>query len=89
MDGHDLAEVVGAVGLFALVTTVVTVIIVQVGATVRARAALAREEEYRRLAETGLETQRLIERRLTDTARSLGEMEKRMDALERILLTVE
>ncbi|MFC5187534.1 hypothetical protein [Actinomadura harenae] len=89
MDGHELAEVAGAVGIFAFVTTVVTVIIVQVGATVRARAALAREAEYRRIAETSLETQRLIETRLTESARSLGEMEKRMDALETILLTVE
>ncbi|MFC4909305.1 hypothetical protein [Actinomadura gamaensis] len=89
MDGHELAEVAGAIGIFALVTTVITVIIVQVGATVRARAALAREEEYRRIAEAGLETQRRIERRLAETARSLGEMEKRMDSLEKVLLTVE
>lgn len=89
MDGHDLAEVAGAIGIFAFITTVITVIIVQVGATVRARAALAREEEYRRMAEAGLETQREIEKRLAEAARNLGEMEKRMGALEKILLTVE
>ncbi|MCP2341356.1 hypothetical protein [Actinomadura rupiterrae] len=89
MDGHDLAEVAGAIGIFAFITTVVTVIIMQVGATVRARAALAREDEYRRMAQDGLETQQAIERQLAETARSLGEMEKRMDSLERVLLTVE
>ncbi|MEV5574329.1 hypothetical protein AB0L06_30210 [Spirillospora sp. NPDC052269] len=89
MDGHDLAEVAGAIGIFAFVTTVVTVIIVQLGATVRARAALAREAEFRRIAETSLATQREIEKQLTESARSLGEMQKRMDALEKILLTVE
>ena len=46
MSGHDWAEAVGAVGIFAFITTVITVIIVQVGATSRAKAALAREDEF-------------------------------------------
>ncbi|WP_026410999.1 hypothetical protein [Actinomadura oligospora] len=89
MDGHDLAEVAGAIGIFAFITTVITVIIVQVGATIRARAALAREAEFRKMAETGIETQQQIEKQLAETARSLGEMEKRMSSLEKVLLTVE
>ncbi|MQY06327.1 hypothetical protein [Actinomadura macrotermitis] len=82
MDGHELAEVVGAFGLFAFITTVITVIIMQVGATLRARAALTREDGYRRLAEDGAAAQQTIARRLTD-------MEKRMESLETILRTVE
>ncbi|GAA4223050.1 hypothetical protein FHR32_001832 [Streptosporangium album] len=82
MDGHSLAEVVGALGIFAFVTTVITVIVVQVGATVRARAALAREDEYRRLASSGADTQRDIERQL-------GEICERLTRIEKILKTVE
>ncbi|MCO5994405.1 hypothetical protein [Actinoallomurus rhizosphaericola] len=89
MDGHELAEVAGAIGIFTFITTVITVIIVQVGATVRARAALAREEEYRRLAESGVETQQSIERQLTEAGRRLAAMEERMSSLEKILQTVE
>lgn len=89
MDGHELAEVVGAFGIFAFITTVVTVIIMQVGATVQARAALAREEEYRKLTEAAVAAQQGTERLLTDTARHLAAMEERMSTLERILQTVE
>lgn len=89
MDGHELAEVAGAIGIFAFITTVITVIIVQVGATVRARAALAREGEYRRLAESGVEAQQSIERQLTEAGKRLAAMEERMSSLEKILQTVE
>ncbi|WP_433245376.1 hypothetical protein ACQPYK_43325 [Streptosporangium sp. CA-135522] len=82
MDGHSLAEVAGAIGIFVFVTTVITVIIVQVGATVRARAALAREDEYRRLASSSADAQRDIERQL-------GDIGERLAAIEKILKTVE
>ncbi|MER6950690.1 hypothetical protein ABT294_42400 [Nonomuraea sp. NPDC000554] len=82
MNGHSLAEVFGAVGIFAFVTTVITVIIVQIGATVRARAALAREDEYRKLASGGADAQQGIERHL-------GEINERLAAIEKVLKTVE
>jgi hypothetical protein len=75
MDGHELAEVVGAAGIFAFLTTIVTVVIVQVFTTLRARAALAREAEFRRLAEN-------TERRLADLAEQVA-------AVHRILKQVE
>ena len=43
MDGHDWTEVVGAFGLFALVTTVLTTLIWQFAATRRAKVQVVRE----------------------------------------------
>ncbi|OLT13995.1 hypothetical protein BJF79_19420 [Actinomadura sp. CNU-125] len=89
MDAQDMTEVVGAIGVFAIITTLIIVVVVQVGATMRARATLAREAEYRRLAEEGVKTQEGIERRLTENGRHLAAMEKRMESLEDILQSVE
>jgi hypothetical protein len=82
MDGNDWAEVVGAFGLFAFATTVATVIIVQIFTTMRARAALTREAEFRQLAATSIAVQESTERRLADLA-------DRLAAIERILKQVE
>jgi hypothetical protein len=89
MSGQDLTEVVGTVGLFALVIAVVTTVIVQVARTFRARAVLAREGEFRKLAETAMQTQQGIERQLTGITGRLAAMESRMDSLEHVLRTVE
>ncbi|GAA0935193.1 hypothetical protein [Actinocorallia libanotica] len=89
MDGHELAEVVGALGVFAFITTVITVIILQVGATVRARAVLAREEEYRRLAESSANAQRGTDRRLAEIHDRLAALDERMRSLDQVLRTVE
>ncbi len=75
MDGHEWAEAVGAVGIFAFLTTVVTVIIVQVFTTLRARAALAREAEFRQLAVTAVAAQESIDRRLAAIERILKQVE--------------
>ncbi len=82
MSEHDWTEVVGAIGIFVLITTVVTVTIVQVATSWRAKAALAREDSYRALAESAVRTQENTERQLT-------ELSTRMTALERILKEVE
>ncbi|MFC9970178.1 hypothetical protein ACFVH6_04660 [Spirillospora sp. NPDC127200] len=89
MDGHELAEVVGALGIFAFITTVISVIIVQVGATARAKAALAREDEYRKLAEAGAVAQQSADLRLAEIGDRLTGMEARLDSFERILKTVD
>ncbi|MFC8336530.1 hypothetical protein ACFUJX_05940 [Streptomyces rubiginosohelvolus] len=82
MSGTDWQEVFGVIGLFTLITVVVSVIIRQLGASWRAKAVLAREEEYRKLAEQSLVAQQLTELRLAD-------MQNRMESLERILKEVE
>jgi hypothetical protein len=82
MDGHEMSEVVGAIGLFVFATTVATVVIVQLFTTMRARAALSREAEFRQLAATAVAVQESTDRRLTDLA-------DRLASIERILKQVE
>lgn len=89
MDGHDWTEVVGAFGLFALVTTVLTTVIWQFAATRRAKAQVVRELEYRKLAESATAVQQGTEERLKEISERLADMQSRMDSLERILQTVE
>ena len=89
MSGHDWAEAVGAIGIFAFITTVITVIIVQVATTVRAKAAVAREDEYRKLAERALSLQEAIEKRLTTLDEQAGRTQTRLTSIEGILKQVE
>ena len=89
MTGQDWTEVVGAVGIFTLVTTVITVTIVQLATTWRAKAALAREAEYRKLAEVAVQTQEATERRLSGLDERFGQMQDRLASIERILKQVE
>ncbi|WP_406036394.1 hypothetical protein OG799_18085 [Micromonospora sp. NBC_00898] len=89
MSGQDWTEVIGAIGLFALVIAVVTTIIVQVARTFRARAVLAHEGEFRKLSETAVQTQQGIEHQLTEVAGRLAAIESRMDSMEHVLRTVE
>lgn len=89
MSAQDLTEVVGAVGLFALVITVITTVVKQVGATTRAKAALSREAEYRKLAETAVQAQEGTERRLAGLEEGTGQMQTRLAAIERILKQIE
>ncbi|MFE9204011.1 hypothetical protein [Micromonospora sp. NPDC007230] len=89
MNANDWVEVVGAIGLFALVITVVTVVIVQVATTLRARATLSRETEYKTLAQTVAQAQENTERHLAELGQRLAAMESRMASLERLLKEVE
>lgn len=82
MNETDWQEVFGVIGAFTLVTVVITVIIWQFGANWRAKAVLAREEEYRKLAEKSLAAQQ-------ETERQLAGIQGRMESLERILKEVE
>ncbi|MBB2740555.1 UNVERIFIED_ORG: nitrate/nitrite-specific signal transduction histidine kinase [Microbispora rosea subsp. rosea] len=89
MSGHDWTEVVGAVGLFALITTVISVTVVQLAATWRAKVTLAREAEYRKLAEGAAQAQEATERRLAELGERFGQMQTRLASIERILEQVE
>ena len=89
MSGEDWAGVIGVFGVFTLITTVVTVVIVQVAATIRAKAALTREDVYRRLAERAVETQEATERRLTALDQQATETQARLSAIEKVLKQVE
>ncbi|MEU7474515.1 hypothetical protein AB0A63_00940 [Lentzea sp. NPDC042327] len=82
MSPYDWQEIIGVVGVFVLITAVTTVLIWQLAATWRAKAALARENEYRALAERAVQAQESSERKL-------DELQERMRSVERILKEVE
>jgi Tfp pilus assembly protein PilO len=81
--------VAGIIGVFVLLTAVITLLIWQRAATARARAVLAREKEYRDIAEGSLAAQEQTKRHLADIVARLDEMQNRLNTLERILREVE
>lgn len=89
MSEHDWTEVVGAIGIFALIISVFTVTVVQLAKTRRTRLELARADDYRRLAETAAQAQAENARLLAAMDGRLGGMETRMTTLERVLREVE
>lgn len=89
MNEHEWQEVIGAIGMFVLLIIVVTMIIWQVSASLRARAVLAREDSYKKLAEAALSSQQRTETELTAISTQLTELQDRMGTLERILKDVE
>ncbi|MGN9810979.1 hypothetical protein ACTMSW_16660 [Micromonospora sp. BQ11] len=89
MSEHDWTEVIGAVGIFTLLISVITVTIVQVAKTRRARAAGAREDGYRRLAEMSVQAQESNAQLLAALNGRLTGMESRLESLERVLKDVD
>ncbi|MFG2047452.1 hypothetical protein ACGFIW_08495 [Micromonospora sp. NPDC048935] len=89
MSGHDWTEVVGAIGIFAFLVSVVTVTIVQVAKTRRARYEAARADDYRQLAETAAQAQAENARLLAAMDGRLAGMETRMTGVERVLVEVD
>ncbi|MET7708793.1 hypothetical protein [Micromonospora sp. NPDC005413] len=89
MSDHDWTEVVGAIGIFALLISVFTVTVVQLAKTRRARLESARADDYRRLAETAAQAQAENARLLAAMNGRLGGMETRMTTLERVLSVVD
>lgn len=89
MSGHDWTEVVGAIGLFTLVITVITVILRHLTTTSRTKAALTREHEYRSLADAVLRVQENNERQLAAINDHIGQLQAKVTSLERILKEVE
>jgi hypothetical protein len=79
--------VVGAAGVFLLLTTIITVAIWQYAATVRAR--VSGKSEYRALAETSVAAQAATERQLSEIRMSIADMRARIEAMEHVLKDVE
>lgn len=82
----DEIVLLGILGLIALVGVV---LIWQAFATARARAKLAREDEYRGLSARAVATQEASTRRLDELAAELAQVRERLDKIERILTVVE
>ncbi|MBE8521537.1 hypothetical protein ILP97_29280 [Amycolatopsis sp. H6(2020)] len=78
MNWHQWQEIIGVTGVFALLS----ITIVQLASTWRAKAKLAREHEYRSLAEQAVRTQEETERQLKD-------VQDRLRSIERVLKEVD
>ncbi|NUW40993.1 hypothetical protein [Nonomuraea rhodomycinica] len=89
MNEHEWQEVIGTIGIFVLLTAVIITVLCQVAVTWRAKARLARESEYRALAESAIAGQQAVERRLEEIGRHVTELSSRTDSIERILKDVE
>lgn len=85
MSTNDWQEIVGVIGVFALII----VIIWQLAATWRAKAQLSREKEYRTIADRSVLVQEGTERQLVEISGRLTEMQSRLKSLERVLKEVE
>ena len=89
MNEHEWQEVIGTIGLFVLLTAVAVTIIWQVATSRRAKAQLARESEYKQLAEAAVTGQRNIERQLAEIGDQVSDLRSRTDSIERVLKDVE
>ncbi len=89
MNGRDWSDVVGAIGVFTLLTVVISVTVVQLATTWRAKAALARESEYRTLADAAVRVQETTERMLAALGEQSGQMQAQLASIQDILKQVE
>ncbi|SFK78923.1 hypothetical protein SAMN05216275_13546 [Streptosporangium canum] len=89
MNEHEWQEVIGTIGMFALITAVIVTIIWQFAISWRAKAQLAREAEYKKIAETAAASQQDIGRQLAEINDRLSALRDRTDAIELVLKDVE
>ncbi|WP_026424155.1 hypothetical protein [Actinokineospora inagensis] len=89
MSGREWQEALGVVGVFVLLTTVITVAIWQLAASWRARAALSREYAYRAPAESVAATQVANEQALGRLNAQLDDVQARLAKIERVLVDVD
>lgn len=89
MTYHGWQEVIGAVGFIGVTVAVVTIVIWHLASTWRARAILARDYQYRTLAEKSVRLQEATEQRLAGIDGQLADVQNRMQSVERILKEIE
>ena len=75
--------------IFLVFGAIVVTAIWQIGASRRAKAVLARDAEYRAIAERAVATHEATEGRLADVTGQLAEMNLRVAAMERVLKDAE
>jgi hypothetical protein len=77
------------VAIIGMVMIILVVVIWQSFVTVRARAALAREDEYRGLSARAVVAEENASRRLEEISAELAKVNSRLDSVERMLTVVE
>ena len=76
-------------GLLALITILIVVVIWQSFTTRRARMSVEREEAYRRLAEQLTDAQQINAQEQHNLSKSVDEIQTRIAAIEKLLREVE
>ncbi|MEU6263061.1 hypothetical protein [Saccharopolyspora shandongensis] len=89
MSFYGWQEIIGVIGVFVLIIAVITMSIWQLGATLRAKVVLRREQEYRALVEKTVQVQEDSQRKLAELSGQLTEVHQRMRKIEQILQQVE
>ncbi|KOV91945.1 hypothetical protein ACIP4Y_22330 [Streptomyces sp. NPDC088810] len=89
MSYHGWQEVVGTVGLVGAFAAVITIVIWHMATTWRARAILARDHQYRTLAEQATRSHDSAVQQLAGIDERLADLQTRMRSVERILKEVE
>ncbi|UNZ18938.1 hypothetical protein [Streptomyces sp. 891-h] len=89
MNEHEWQEVIGTVGIFTLLIAVVVMLLWHATAGRRAKAQLAREGEYKKLAEAAVDRQQRIEQQLAEIGGQVSKLRERTDTIERVLKDVE
>ncbi|MFF3668734.1 hypothetical protein [Microtetraspora malaysiensis] len=89
MNEHEWQEVIGTIGVFVLITAVIVTVIWQFAISWRAKAQLAREAEYKKIAESVAASQEDIGRQLAEINDRLSALRDRTDAIELVLTDVE
>lgn len=89
MTFYDPDAVVWTLGSLILIVPVLIVAIRQSGATARAKAQLAREQEYQRLTELSVTAQELTDQKLGEIAAQLTDISARVTSVERSLKEIE
>jgi TolA-binding protein len=85
MSASDWQELIGAIGLFVLVTAVLVTSIWQFASTVRVKAVQAGENRRLGAVDNAVAMQKSTERQLADIGGRLAEMQTRLQTFERIL----
>jgi hypothetical protein len=89
MNYRGWQEVIGAAGFIGVTVVVVTIVIWHLASTWRARAILAREHQYRTLAEKSVRIQEATQQHLAGIDGQLADVQNRMQSVERILKEIE
>lgn len=89
MNGHSLAEVVGAACALLGMSAVICIAIWQLAATRRAKVMVLREHEYRNLAERVADVMEESEKQLADLNSRLAKVQSQVDSMEKLLKDIE
>lgn len=83
------SEVLIFLATAGLISIILVVIIWQLAASWRAKAALVREGEYRKLAESAVAGQEQTMRQIDGITAQLSEMSHRLDSIEKTLTVID